>query len=439
MIFKVITVATRHTAKVQALVDSVTRNGMEIEVLGIGENWQGFGMKIISTVEYLKSSDLTHFIFVDAYDTLFWRPITEVPDRLLFSTEKNCWPDADAKYPESEKTWRYLNSGVYMGSVKELLRLVEKVKPEYADDDQRYFTNHYLNGEVDLDQDCEHFQSYAFSDPSEFTIGTVFKNNSTGTKPAVIHFNGKCHDERIYRMQHFQTLGELQSEWRDNPETHKRIHESFVHLVNDNPDLNLHRTFVEQNIFGFGERSFHWMWNLIVKEMPTQFTFLEIGVFKGQVLTLMQILATMYEKKVKRYGITPLSTEGGVWESDYKRDIEFFHEQFGMKKDYTILQGLSEDPEIIKQAQNIKTDILFIDGGHEERHVINDIEHYAHLVKPGGYLIFDDACNSFQMPFGYFQGIQAVTKVVDERLPITGTEEWEFIASVVHNRIYKRK
>jgi hypothetical protein len=105
-----------------------------------------------------------------------------------------------------------------------------------------------------------------------------------------------------------------------------------------------------------------------------------------------------------------------------------------------ILNGLSEDPEIIKRASELKLDILYIDGGHEERHIANDIEQYAHLVKPGGFMVIDDCCNTFKMPFGYFQGIDAVTRVVDRKLPpFTPNGEWEFIFSVVHNRVFKRK
>jgi hypothetical protein len=181
------------------------------------------------------------------------------------------------------------------------------------------------------------------------------------------------------------------------------------------------------------------MWQLIINEMPRAFTFLEIGVFKGQTLSLVELIASKQAKKVKRYGVTPLSTEGGVWESDYKKDIETIHDTFNIKKDYTILNGLSEDQEIIKQASKLSLDILYIDGGHDERHITNDIENYAHLVKPGGYMVIDDCCNTFKMPFGYFQGIESVTRVVDKILPPAAqSTEWEFVFSVVHNRVYKK-
>ena len=147
----------------------------------------------------------------------------------------------------------------------------------------------------------------------------------------------------------------------------------------------------------------------------------------------------MNGKKIKRYGVTPLSTEGGVWESDYKKDIETIHNEFKLAKDYELIVGLSEVPEVIKKAASLKLDVLYIDGGHDERHIKNDIENYAHLVKQGGYMVIDDCCNSFKMPFGYFQGIDIVTNVVDRMLPpVTPSSEWQFVFSCVHNRVYKK-
>lgn len=439
---KVITVATSEHPYLDELRKSCVRHGMDLTVLGLGKPWRGFGMKIIETYEYLKTLEgYTHFIFVDAYDTLFLKPIKEVPNMIIFSCEKHKWPDPNIEYPDEddEYVWKYINSGAYSAPISEYLKLIEDNPVKYEDDDQRYFTKLYLDYKIRRDVYCITFQSYAFEQPGDFTLSPTFKNNITGTEPAIIHFNGKCHDERIYKMQHYNTLREAQLTWKDDAAVAQEMNESFATRVNLNDQLNDHRTFVEQNIWGFGERSFHWMWNLIIQEMPKEFTFLEIGVLKGQTLSLALLLANMQGKKVKRYGVTPLSTEGGVWEADYKAAIEFIHDRFDLKKDYTILQGLSEDPEIIKQASGLKLDILYIDGGHEERHVINDIEQYSPLVRKGGYMVIDDACNTFQMPWGYFQGIESVTRIVDQKLPPrTANPEWEFVFSVVHNRVYRK-
>ncbi len=443
---KVITVATQDTPHLQALIRSAKRCGMDLTVLGLGETWQGFGMKVIKTREYLKTLEgYTHFIFVEAYDTLFLKHIAEVPGYLFFSAEKNCWPDADKakEYPSSISPYRFLNSGVYSAGIKQYLELTEKYPVQMSDDDQRYFTNIYLNEKADiirLDDGCSLYQSYAYKADTDFTINETLTNNITKTQPAIIHFNGKCHDEKIYKMAEYSTLQECKERWKDNQETAKDFHVSFINQVNERQWLSDHRTFVEQNGLGFGERSFHWMWKLIVDELPKEFTFLEVGVFKGQVLSLVKLLADKAGKKVKRYGVTPLSNEGLQWGmEDYKACIDFLHDEFKLAKDYTILQGLSEAPEIIKKAAAISCDVFLLDGGHEERHVENDLKHYASLVKPGGYMVIDDSCNSFNQPFGFFQGIESVTRVVDRHLPpVTPNKDWEFLFCVMHNRVYRK-
>jgi cephalosporin hydroxylase len=105
------------------------------------------------------------------------------------------------------------------------------------------------------------------------------------------------------------------------------------------------------------------------------------------------------------------------------------------------LKGSSTHPKIIELARSKpEFDILYIDGGHAYDVVKSDIEHYAPLVKPGGYLVIDDCNNQLDMPDGYFRGIESVSKAVDEVFPpFTQNDDWEYIGSVVHNRILRRR
>lgn len=232
-------------------------------------------------------------------------------------------------------------------------------------------------------------------------------------------------------------IEEIKARWQDTKESHRALNEEFAYRVNDTPTLKEHRDWVEQNIFGFGERSFHWLHKIIVDEMPETFSFLEIGVFRAQTLSLYQLLANEAGKKVTRYGITPLDGSDGHWDSDYKKDIETIHDQFGLAKDYTILHGLSTDTEIIKEAQKLSVDVLYVDGGHQYETVKNDMTHYPQIVKPGGYLIIDDCCNSLNISEGYFGGIEPVTRAVNEWESIQ--TDFEFCFSIVHIKVFKRK
>jgi hypothetical protein len=215
----------------------------------------------------------------------------------------------------------------------------------------------------------------------------------------------------------------------------------YTAKVNADPFLKSYRDWIEANAFGFGERCFLWMWKRIVDEMPDEFTFLEIGVFRGQILAIVEYLAISSGKFVERYGITPLDSSDGHWESDYLSDIMQLHEQFKIHEHFVLLKGSSTEPRIIELARSKpELNILYIDGGHAYDVVRSDIEHYAPMVKPGGYLVIDDCNNRLDMPDGYFRGIESVSKAVDEVFPpFTKNEDWEYIGSVVHNRILRRR
>jgi cephalosporin hydroxylase len=174
--------------------------------------------------------------------------------------------------------------------------------------------------------------------------------------------------------------------------------------------------------------------------MPNEFKFLEIGVFRGQVLSLYRLLADMSGKKAVRYGVSPMDSSDGHWDSDYFADAVTIHQQFNLKKDYTIYHGSSTDKNIIEKAQSTTPyDILYIDGGHTFDIVQSDLASYPQMIKKGGYLLIDDACNDMNQPWGYFQGIQPVTDAVLEWEKTEIGKEFEFIFNVVHNRLYIKK
>lgn len=233
-------------------------------------------------------------------------------------------------------------------------------------------------------------------------------------------------------------LDQLKSEWKDEPEYHAHIHELFCENVNNDQVLCEHRDFVQNQIWGFGERSFWWLWKLICDEIRGNNKgypyLLEIGVFRGATISLWRML--MPDAIV--FGISPLSTAGGMWESDYAADIKKIHKTFNIHHP-EILKGFSSDGNIINEAAKASPySVVYIDGGHEKADIDNDLLHYAPMVKVGGYLVIDDACCDMKMPWGYFQGIQPVTDGVLEYMHEHGND-WEFITNVVHLRVYKRK
>lgn len=236
------------------------------------------------------------------------------------------------------------------------------------------------------------------------------------------------------------SLKELQEAWVDKPEFHSIVNESFIKKVNENDSLRIYRDYIEQTASGFGERSFTWLHKLLVDEFGKELTIVEIGVYKGAILALYEVLSNLTAKTINRYGITPLDSTDGHLELDYAEEIVRVHKGLDLTSNsLVIIQGKSQDPAVVNLVQEkIKCEILYIDGHHGYTETLSDLRNYDPILKSGGYLIIDDSCNDMKMPWGYFQGIQSVTDALLDFMKECG-DRYEFIGNVVHNRIYRKK
>lgn len=450
---------TSDLSKCTQLRRSLILNGWDFHF--IEHEWKGFGSKIIETYHYLKAHpDITHFFYTDAWDTValgtMEEAISNLPEDkeiILFGAERACYPHPDKadRYPAHDSPWKYLNGGNWFASAAKFIEMVDSDYPNNLDiNDQAYFTDRLLAGWITLDYECKIFQTIAFCPESDFWFSTgveslTFKpneiscrtitrigNNVTNTFPIFFHGNGHTPMPHIYALlpDTMNTLTEAASQWADNREAHRRINETFIDNVNATPELKAYRDWIESKIFGFGERSFLWMWKLIVDTLPPDFSFLEIGVFRGQILGLIRMLAP----EASIVGITPLTSEGGHWESDYAADITLLHDTFKLEQP-KIIKGLSTAPEVISEASKHQYDIIYVDGGHSYEVAKSDVFMYSSFVKVGGYLVIDDCAHKYDLPEGYFRGIETVSKAVDELLP---NDYYVEVMNVMHNRIFKR-
>lgn len=239
------------------------------------------------------------------------------------------------------------------------------------------------------------------------------------------------------------TLEKHAADWQDSEAHALMLRDEFVEFVRADPGLDAHRSFVEKHVYGFGERAFHWLWKLIVDTMPTTFSFLEIGVYKGQVLSLIRLLADRTDRSALIIGVTLLSKFAGVTgqfldhpDEDYGAHIATLHDHFALEHPLLIV-GDSTCPDIKQRAAaNGPYDIVYVDGCHEYEYVKEDLLHYPTLVRPGGYLVVDDASCYLKQPFGFFQGIEPVCRAV--RAVIEPDPNWEHLLAIVHNRVFRR-
>lgn len=233
-----------------------------------------------------------------------------------------------------------------------------------------------------------------------------------------------------------KNIKDIISIWKNDTDSHIKLHNDLKKIVDNIDYLNEHRTFIENNIFGFGERSFQYVWKLIVDELPSNFKFLEIGVFKGQILSLIRILSNKLEKNATIVGVTELSSIGGVWESNYKEDIKYIHDKFSLSYPL-IIEGNSTNVNVINKVEELRNyDCIYIDGGHDFQTAYSDIFNYSSFLKVGGYLVIDDSCNDMIIERELFPGIQEVTDALNKFL--SETSDYEFLFSVVHLKVFKK-
>jgi hypothetical protein len=245
----------------------------------------------------------------------------------------------------------------------------------------------------------------------------------------------------------------------------EHVFAAFTRLTDSIPWLKAHRDWVERHEFGYGQRAFHYLWYLLLSSLRVRFRpvdMLEIGVYKGQIISLAALVAHELGFEV---GITAVSPFSGnlaplpVWRvvanflfrpgwrhayllgnlhpiGDYVADNRRMFEAFGLDFERVhAVRGLSTAPEIAAQLSDTRFAVVFVDGDHSYEAARFDIENYAPLVRPDGFIIVDDGA-TFLPGRGYFKGMKSVSRAcrVLEQSP-----HWDNVLNVGHDRVFRRR
>ena len=204
----VCTVATDEE-KAHKLFSSARKQKVEITNLGKGVKWeggtmegQGGGHKINLVKEYIKDKkDSDVLLFLDGYDTFLSDNTDEIISRyiefshsIVFSSERFCWPDeligSDLKALNTDQNtpYQYLNSGMYVGRIGELKKLLSAPIENY-EDDQLYVQKQLLKGECDIVCDVEGYMFNTHEPQISKKNGQLF-NPITRCYTCAYHGNG---------------------------------------------------------------------------------------------------------------------------------------------------------------------------------------------------------------------------------------------------------
>lgn len=80
----IVTVATSKEYYFNYLIESCKRNGNNLEILGFGQVWKGYGWKLSLMLDYLKNkNELDIVCFVDGYDVICNRNLNELKNQFI--------------------------------------------------------------------------------------------------------------------------------------------------------------------------------------------------------------------------------------------------------------------------------------------------------------------------------------------------------------------
>lgn len=222
---------------------------------------------------------------------------------------------------------------------------------------------------------------------------------------------------------------------------HKRnyVYRKFqVNFSKFDPEwLRAHRQYFKHSDRGFGEDAFHSYWLSLIKYYKPN-RLLEIGVYRGQTISLWALIAIKLNIKTDIYGISPLDNTGDMVsaypEINYEKDIIKNFKYFNLPNP-NLIKGLSKNN--LNFIKNGNWDLIYIDGSHDYMDVKFDLQAAYLGLKVGGILVLDDSSlytNFRPRISNTFRGHPGPSKVFTE---INGNA-WKFLLGIGHNNIFQK-
>ena len=177
--------------------------------------------------------------------------------------------------------------------------------------------------------------------------------------------------QRKYSMD--LTFSGAVSTFKNLKDLHKYFHHYFFYFAP--AVIREHRRYHVETQKGLGDNAFHAMWWLLFKEFKPVHC-LEIGVYRGQVISLWALISKVLNIDVRVTGISPFGPVEGVTNAYqevvncYQDTLDTF-DKFGLRTPQLVV-ALSQDYKSKEVIKSKKWDVIYIDGNHEYEAVKED-------------------------------------------------------------------
>ena len=208
----IVTVATHSKHYLPYLIQSCEKyGGVKLDIVGLGEKWLGYNWKLVKTLEYLRTLPMDDIAcFVDGYDVICTRNLHELlPVFTKLKREHNCkiivardiMPFYNYVLPYfifgTCKSY-FINSGTYIGVVKDLLEVIQNVynvNPDNNINDQIVMTQYCaMNPDIFyIDIKNELFLTIIHGIYTDMSTYVDFEGENIvyhGSRPFFFHANG---------------------------------------------------------------------------------------------------------------------------------------------------------------------------------------------------------------------------------------------------------
>jgi cephalosporin hydroxylase len=199
-----------------------------------------------------------------------------------------------------------------------------------------------------------------------------------------------------------------------------------------------HRDYFKQEQRGFGEDAFHAAWWLLFAEFKP-FRMLEIGVYRGQVISLWALICKQLGYPAEIHGISPFSPVGDSV-SSYLQNLDYMEDvlnafQYWQLDPPVFVKALSTDSKAVEHIEGHAWDLVYIDGSHDFNIVLADYRLCRDHLAPGGILAIDDASlqTGFRPPRFSFAGHPGPSRVAREY----ADNEMQFLCAVGHINFFR--